>query len=294
MNLNREEGIGSGVHGRKGGGVGLSAVTENIPQRSRCPGIGIVAIIIAMAAFTTCGLEVGVFFFPPAEDSITSFPLPPRGQINDLPTAVFINNPSNNLAGFLGYEIYYRFYDHGVAEERFHDDRVALRETGFPRPDIALTNRGYRRIANPTSSQPPLIRIAPEIAFAEQPFQRMVPIEVGLFPAGEPSSPFGEPFDAFVRWPQNVSQSEFNVIRLRRVIGSGELRPFLPLVIDPTNNYSSAHSDVSSITEFESILGTPNFAIAIFVFGYGFNPSNPAVAVYSEPVGLMYASMVQP
>ncbi len=241
-----------------------------------------VLTITTFAVFTTCGLEVGVFLFAPREDLIRDLSLPSRGTANSIPTVLFFNNPSNDVAGFLGYEIYYKFYNHSVADEQFADDRDFIRDSGFPRPDIALSGRGYRRMTTPGALQPPLIRINN----ADEP----LPIEVAFFPFGTPDSPF-DPFDAFVRWPVDLAQTTVTTLRLRRNLSGGELRPFVPLSID-LENYQANHSDVIQVEDFSIVLGTPDFALALFVFAYGFNPANPGSAIYSEAVGLMYASMI--
>jgi hypothetical protein len=92
----------------------------------------------AVLLATACGIPQFVFLAPPVPGTVTSLP----------PSASFTHDDVNDTDSFLGYELYYKFYDPGLADVTgaFRSDEVAIESAAPGSVTATLDARGYRRV----------------------------------------------------------------------------------------------------------------------------------------------------
>ena len=102
-----------------------------------------------MLAIVGCGIPQFVFLAPPVLGEATVLP----------PTLTFSHSPDNDTDSFLGYEVYYKFYDPNTADGEFATDRTAIRNASAGTILTALSGQGYRRTHAEGSDRKPLIPV---------------------------------------------------------------------------------------------------------------------------------------
>lgn len=120
-------------------------------RRSRKRARAVSALAIAAAVLIAgCGIPQFVFIAPPV-----------LGVAEPVErTMTFGHSEDNDLDSFLGYEVYYKFYD-PAATAAFADDRLAIRNASPGIVTTVLRTRGYRRVheRDATGRRPPLIPV---------------------------------------------------------------------------------------------------------------------------------------
>ena len=241
----------------------------------------VVGVLGLMFPLTACGLEISAFLEPPRNDTILDFP--------PFPNVEFRHNSAVNQDGpgvaFLGYDIYYRFYD--ATEALFETHRSQIEASPVSLGPSRLTGRGYRRLRGLTvpqaaDRQSPLIEIVSGVQSSP------VKVELRFQDVVEPTFPESvvASGDAAARIPLDTGDNPpFTYLRLKRNISSAEVKSFYPL---DTDNYRSGEDpDLSGINNLATLIQEGNLAIGLFVLASGIDPQSLQV-IYSEPRKLLY------
>ena len=109
-------------------------------------------LVVALVFVLSCGIPQFLYLEPPVFVSIDSVGA----------TFVFSHVPGDpgNDESFLGYEIYYRFYDPSTSETAATTDAAAIEAAAPGNVVVVLQGRGYRRIYPEIESIKPLLKIA--------------------------------------------------------------------------------------------------------------------------------------
>lgn len=102
-----------------------------------------------------CGIPQVVFLAPPILGSVTELP----------PTVTFEHDTANDTDSFLGYEVYYKFYDPDTSssdgvEGELASDRSTIQSAAPGNAVSILRDRGYRRIYTSRFSDTPALRMS--------------------------------------------------------------------------------------------------------------------------------------
>jgi hypothetical protein len=198
---------------------------------------------------------------------IPQFPVlerPVLGAVTQLPALVpFAHDPRNNTDSFLGYELYYKFYDPDTAaaggvQGEFEADRAAIENASPAGLPIAATSRRYHRVftEDQAGGDPPALRIAS--ALRGTPFQVTV-----TFPETSASIP-----DAVARWGGETRI----LVRDQNLLGN----PPDPVGFGPGDFVPGTHADLP-----DSLSGG-DVEMALMIVSYGVDFANGTFApVYS-------------
>jgi hypothetical protein len=137
---------------------GLAACSSQVSSTERVPvsrrWYQVPLLVVATFLWTGCGIPEYIYLAPPILGNIDA----------SIATLQFAHDPDNDVESFLGYEIYYKFYDPALTpEERsavLQADASAISGASPPSLVSVLTSRGYRRIRTPDNDQP-AVRIDP-------------------------------------------------------------------------------------------------------------------------------------
>jgi hypothetical protein len=209
--------------------------------------LAVFALILG-SGLSSCGIPEIVVLEPP---EIT--------RVLTIPAAVdFQHSTTNDREDFLGYELYYKFYEPGNADQAFSSDRASL-ESATPSAAVTtLTSRGYFRVhALSSTGQQPVV----PISAAERSSSFVVSVE---YPATEFAVE-----SASAVW-------EAKTQRLARDLSLfTETETFVPADIDLTD--PDMPSDTTGATS------TLPMGLAIVAYGIDFTNGSLS-AIYSEIV----------
>lgn len=244
----------------------------------------LIGVLWLVFPLTTCGLETIAFLEPPRNDTIVDFP--------PLPIVEFKHNSAVNQDGrgvaFLGYDIYYRFYD--ATDDLFDTHRSQIEASPVSLGPSRLTGRGYRRLRGLTVPQA-TDRQSPLIAIVSGVQSSPVKIELRFQDVVQPTFPESvvASGDAAARIPLDTGDNPpFAYLRLKRDISSAEVKSFYPL---DTDNYLAAEDpDLSGINNVATLIQDGELAIGLFVLAFGIDPQSLQV-IYSEPRKLLYQGL---
>lgn len=223
------------------------------------------AVLASVAgAVGGCGLETVPFLAAPIVETVATGGVAPEFE--------FDHNPDSDPNLFLGFELYYKFYDPDEYVDRYESDIAIIEGQFTSSPSTILSSRGYRRINNlvtesPGSVQPPLL----PVSAADR--TRRFTVSV-TFP-GSTVSP--EPGKA--EYPASTATE---VVLLARSAAEtpGAFQTFSPEAVET--------SDVDVPNDID----TAGIGLGLVVLAFGRESATfPAQAVYSEPVGLGVAPL---
>jgi len=200
------------------------------------------------------GCGIPQFSFLAAPELQDSIPLPPA--------VTFSHDPSNDVDGFRGYEIYYKFYGSENAQTSFANDRASVEAAGPQNATTILRQRGFYRVFAEGSSDIPAI----EIGASERALEFDVLIEFQFDAGGEP---------ARATWDATGPESQ-ELVRDQSIFGPSDGEPgFAAADLVP-----DAHEDVPASSEIGQS-GTVDMAVVILSYGIDFDIFSQ---VYSQPV----------
>lgn len=193
-------------------------------------------IVLALLAVASCGVPQFVFLAPPELGSVSSLP----------PTVSFAHDELNDIDSFLGYELYYKFYDPAAGDvtAAFSADRSAI-EAATPGSVVsALGSRGYLRVYAGASAAPPALTVT--LAERDEAFSVSV-----IFPASPASTD-----DAVATWN---AFDERTVVLLRDQEALGN--PLVPAGFTPSE-ITSADGDTP-----DPLPATLEMGLAVATYG---------------------------
>lgn len=119
-----------------------------------------VAALCATVLVASCGIPEYVFLAPPVLRDVTSLP----------PVVTFAHDTVNDTDSFLGYELFYKFYDPAItdAPAALSADRTAIESAPPGSVTTTLASRGYRRVYTSSVQSRPALQVA--AAERDQPF----------------------------------------------------------------------------------------------------------------------------
>jgi len=223
--------------------------------------------LLCLSLLGSCGTPQLTFFAPPQRNTI------------DTGTIAFFHNTANSSDQFLGYNIYYKFYDNSdsatitcVADKQFINTEPTLLN------DNRLIARRYSRIFLNDADNIPTIQISAKTTRTEFRIELANPLariaenrEVSL-----------------VRNLTNNSQQRIYRSARATTIGS----EYKPLHFDnSTTIFSATDSDIQQIitTDLNSALNEEQLYIAFYGIAIGLNDA--FARIYSEPEFLGYLAL---
>jgi hypothetical protein len=222
----------------------------------------VVLCVLVWLPLVSCGIESISFVEGPDE---------PFNEDTLGATITFDHNNSfvNQSDDFLGYELYYKFYDDSVIDP-WEDDQNSILAEPIPTGIGRLTNRGYRRIIRGDQEEAiPVILVTNKgLSYT---------IELDFFKSGGDT-------DAVASWDDGTPTT----IILRRNtpaddVPGQEFRSFF-------GAFDEAHEDVDS--DIEAAAAANELGVAIYGLGYGIE-GGTFRQLYSEPVYLGYMLLDQ-
>jgi hypothetical protein len=218
-------------------------------------GWGSILLLIAIsAAVSSCGIPQIVVLEPATVDDVIS--LPATVQIQHV--------TSNDREDFLGYELFYKFYDPETSTEDFDSDSLAIENASPSSVLSVLTQRGYWRVsAINNTTQQPTIRVTPS--------ERSLAFTITVtFPDNQLST--GE--DALAEWSATTPNTE--------ALGRDTTLFQLPETFQPNELDVEAPTDPDIPEGITDALGTLPMGMVVVAYGNDFTNGSFAT-VYSEP-----------
>ena len=250
----------------------------------------ICAMVPVALSLGTCGLESIVFLEGPRNDTLLPTSADPAISFR---ISFLHNSSANNIPEFLGYELWYKFYDDlsgsgAGAGAPFDLDRAAITASPVVLGPSRLESRGFRRMLGPVAGERPIIRLTdPEKADPSLRIYISFSPNIGIEPSDQ----------AVATWPTDQAGATVRVLR-RSVGGSSISERFLPVDEEwytPAGDFADipalfAAPPGQTARTIENIISTTDLAIGIFVIAYGQNLQT-FQPIYSEPVSLSYAKV---
>ena len=222
----------------------------------------LVLVIGCAAAVAGCGIPQISYLAPPIEG--TTDTLPPIVRFTHDP----LNDRDTVTYGFLGYEIYYKFYASASAQTQFDTDRASVEDAGPGTVVGVLGQRGFDRAYALDRPTRPAIRVeVPEPTDPDDP-----PLSVSVTIQFQFTSQADKHAEA--QW--TVGQAEVqSLIRDQDLLAARE--PDLGFRIDDLE--PGIHEDLPAATALTG--STISMAVAILAYGIDYNAFAP---IYSTAI----------
>ena len=237
-------------------------------MRRRRGGVLLRYVPLLTLTVASCGLPNVVFLVPPIE--VTSV-----GTITSRTVRFRHDAGNNNLADFLGYELYYKVYTEGNTQANLDRRRI---NNDLPPTEAGLTGLGFRRFVV-LDDKTTLANDRPHISTRD--FDRGASVVFSVDLRDPLVSNVG---DITVSWT-NAGGTPVTKLMRRNHTNSTILNPNDALSFWTTAHYSNSHSDYS----FGS---TPSrLTIIVVVLSYGIAPDT-LNQVFSKPLALDPSTLV--
>ena len=233
-------------------------------------------LIVAMItiAIMGCGIPQIQYLAPPtSNDSV------------DNGTFMFFHNTDNNIDQFLGYDIYYKFYDNISTTTTCIDDKQYIESIPTVLSDRRLIERRYTRIVLDDEHQDiPTISITSGAKSVEHRFIVRLADALALSIADAENSTL-------------VNATNNTVYRMhRRVEDNTQNNEYKPLhVYIPATIFFASDSDIQaaaiSSSELNAVIERANDRLYIAFYGIAFGLGDSFQVIRSEPEFLGYLSM---
>lgn len=178
------------------------------------------------------------------------------------PSVTFAHSETNDVDGFRGYEIYYKFYGSADAPTEFDGDRSAIEAAGPQSATAVLRQRGFYRVFALGGATSPAIRIDP----SERAVSFDVSIQFQFTATGAP---------ALATW-NATGPVEQELVRDQTIFDSSEDEPgFSAADLKP-----DVHEDMPSSSQIDQP-GSLDMGVVLLSYGIDFDIFSP---IYSQPV----------
>lgn len=227
----------------------------------------------------SCGIPTLDYLAPPI-----TFPITEPGRL-----LFQHNHTDNNIDSFIGYNIYYKFYDNTDNGVKCSTDKTFITSDPIVLNDSRLIARNFRRIILDGYDQiNPIVTIG----------AKGTPVEIEIQLADHTASAAERERSLLI---QDAVLPDHRIYRnVLNNDGSSVFKPLYGVKLDSNTIYeqndidiinnNSANDKIDNIVAADGPLATETLYIAFYAIGYGIDLGNFNV-IYSEPIFLGYLSM---